>query len=413
MIKSTSYAIILAAVLFFACSHKELPLPTPNTRDNAFGANDTNYVELSPEWNSSTIGYAFSDPHDITIGVDGIIYIADTGHDRIMALSRAGKILSNRGLDQLVGIPHPSGVSVDSKLNLLICNQTDTVYCWNQYFNFTDIDSAAREALFYDPEKDQTVQLSLAEYIERLINGEPELDVLKILFEKNQTWINQAKAIYPIYVAEQNGSSINGVAAGPYGSELFYITESNYDNISEIRLVPELAIKTADGAVLFRYQGLFIRHIAQFGSGAGTVDDPQAIEIDEDGNLYFTQLGGNFRVQKLKYPTFEPAYVLGIHDIMDLDRFEAPMDLELDDQNAIFVIDLGTKIVSKFNNAGRNAGQEAYLGKRGLVEATFHEAKGIMVADDIVYVLESGENRVRRYQYSISEDDVPDDDKKP
>jgi hypothetical protein len=413
MIKSLIYTISLAFLLLFACSHEELPLPTPNTQDNTFGANDTNYVELSPVWNGDNLGYSFDDPHDMTIGIDGIIYVADTGNDRIVAMSKAGTILSARGLDRITDIPHPSGVSIDSKLNLLISNQTDTVYCWNQYFNFVDIDSAATAALFIDPQTNEMIQLTFDEYIDRLIKGEPEMELVRLLFEANQAWIDDAKSLYPIYVAEQSGSSINCVAAGQYGSEIFYITESNFDKISEIQLVPEMAVKTSDGAVLFRYKGFFMRDIAQYGSGAGTVDDPWAIQVDDEGNLYFTQLGGNFRVQKLNYPNFKPAYVLGVHDIMDLELFDAPMDIELDDQNAIFVIDRDTGYVSKFHNGGRNAGQEAYLGQSGLVDAEFISAKGIAATDGIVYILESGENRIRRFQYSISDDDVPDDDKQP
>ncbi len=411
MIKSLLLTFSIA-LLIFACSQDNYPLPTPNTSDNAFGANDTNYVELAPVWNSTALGTSLLNPQDMTIGVDGIIYIADMQNDRIVAFSQAGRFLTHDGLDQLT-IPGPTGVSVDSKLNLLITNQSDTVYCWNQYFNFADLDSAALEALFYDANTDQTVQMSITDYVETIINGGPELEIVKLLFQDNQSWIDQAKSIYPIYVAEQTGSSINGVAAGAYGSELFYITESNYDKISEIRLVPEMAVKTSDGVVLFRYHGLFMRDIAQYGSGAGTVDDPWAIQVDDDGNIYFTQFGGNFRVQRLNYPNFEPAYILGVHDIMDLDRFDTPTDLELDDQNAIFVIDRDTRKVSKFHNSGRNAGDQAYLGKRGLVDAEFEQAMGILAAQNIVYVLESGKNQIRRFQYSISDDDVPDDDKKP
>jgi hypothetical protein len=412
MIKTVFYTFVVVLFFLVACSQDEFPLPTPSTGDNAFGANDTNYVELSPVWNSASLGYSLANPHDITIGVDGTIYIADTDNNKITAFSKAGQTLALDGLEQLQNIAHPTGVSVDSKLNLLMCNQTDTVYCWNQYFNFTDFDSAAYDAVFYDATTDQHLQMSFTDYVQRLAAGEAELQLVKIVFEKNDAWVEKARSLYPIYVAE-TGSSINGVAAGKYGSGLFYFTESNFDKISEIQLVPEMAVKTRDGVVLFRYQGIHLRDIAQYGSGAGTVDDPWAIEVDDDGNIYFTQLGGNFRVQKLNAPNFEPAYVLGVHDIMDLERFISPMDISLDAQNAIFVVDQETKVVSKFSNAGRHAGQEAYLGKKGLVSAEFNNATGIVAADDIVYVVENGQNQIRRFQYSISDDDVPDDDKKP
>ena len=381
----------------------------PNETEDAFGASDTNYVELNPQWNSSTIGVSFSNPQDITIGLDGIIYVTDTGNNRVLPMAKSGEVLSRSGFETLTPIEHPYGVSVDSKLNVLIVNGTNTVYAWNQFLNFVDIDSVADRALFYDPRQDALRDMSFNEYVDSLLLGMPQLDVVEPLFIDNAALIDSARAVYPMFRYPERDAQINSVAAGPFGSEVFYITESAYDKISEIRIVPQLAVKTGSGSVLFRYRGLFLRDIASFGSGAGTVDDPWGIECDSDGHLYFTQLGGNFRVQKLDAPNFNPAYVLGIHDIMDLDRFDSPRDISLDDQNAIFVIDTERQSVSKFDNAGRTAGQLADLGSKGLATDTFNQGRGIMVDDNIVYVVESGQNRIRRYQYSVSEDDVPDD----
>jgi len=412
MMKQLVYSLIITVLILAACSQDKMPLPSPKTTDTSFGANDTNYVELSPVWDETTTGIAFANPQGITMGLDGIIYVADQGADRLFALSKAGEQLHHDGLDD-IGVPHPVGVSVDSKLNVLISNASDTVYCWNQYLNFVNIDSVADAAIFYDRENDDRLQLTFTEYVERIVAGGSELEPVKILFKKDDQLLETIRSIYPIYIAKENDAQINGVAAGKYGSDLFYITESSYDKISECRLVPEFAAKTSFGAVLFRYQAIHIRDIASYGSGAGTVDDPWSIHVDAEGDLYFTQMGGNFRVQKLIAPAFESAYTLGVHDIMDLDRFESPMAIALDDVDDIFVIDAGNKVVSKFKNGGRSAGQETSLGARGLATTEFEQGSGIMVEDNIVYIVESGKRRIRRFQYSVSDSDVPDDDKKP
>ncbi len=402
---------LLAGIFVFSCAEDRLPLPVPNQTEDAFGASDTNYVELNPRWQNSTIGLSFSDPQDITIGPDGILFVTDTENNRVLPLSRSGELLHG-AFDNLTSIPHPYGVSIDSKLNVLVTNGSHTVYAWNQYLNLTDIDSVANSALFYDERVDAVREMTFDAYIDSLILGMPELEMVKLRFTNDPALVDSLRAVYPIFKYKEDDAQINGVAAGAFGSDVFYITESNYDKISQIRIVPQMAAKTHFGSVLFRYRGLFVQDIANYGSGAGTVDDPWGIECDKDGNIYFTQLGGNFRVQKLNSPNFEPAYILGVHDIMDLGRFDQPHDIALDDQNNIFVIDTALQTVSKFNNAGRRAGQQAKLGRKGLATAEFNAAKGIMVESNIVYVVESGENRIRRYQYSLSEEDVPDD-KKP
>ena len=412
MIKNLSYSLIALVLILSACTHEKMPLPSPNSENTSFGANDTNYVELSPIWDAQNLGVAMGNPQDITIGRDGIIYMADKAKNRVMAFSKAGQQMTQNGLGELV-VSHPQGVSVDSKLNLLVCNSSDTIYCWNQYLNFVDIDSVADAAIFYDPENDVTLELTFADYVHRVVAGGSQLEPQEILFRKDERLVSHVRSLYPIYVAKENDAQFHGVAAGAYGSELFYATESNYDKISEFALTPEYAVKTSFGSVLFRYQAIRIRDIASYGSGAGTVDDPWAIEVDAEGDVYFTQLGGNFRVQKLTAPNFESTYTLGVHDIMDLDRFETPLDIALDDLNDIFVVDAGKKIVSKFDNGGRRAGQEQALGAKGLAATEFEDGRGIMVEDNIVYIVETGEKRIRRFQYSVSDSDVPDDDKKP
>ena len=89
---------------------------------------------------------------------------------------------------------------------------------------------------------------------------------------------------------------------------------------------------------------------------------------------------------------------------MDLNRFISPTDIAIGFEDAIFVIDPGDSgRVSKFHNKGSQAGTKADLGRKGLVDARFTSPRGITVSDDeIVYVANTGANKIERYQYSIS-----------
>ena len=93
---------------------------------------------------------------------------------------------------------------------------------------------------------------------------------------------------------------------------------------------------------------------------------------------------------------------------MDLNRFRMPYDIALGGNDAIFVMDTGSGQVFKFFNKGSKSGGVAPLGKTGLVEAVFERACGIAISDDeLVYIADSQNHQIRRFQYSVSEIDLP------
>ncbi len=411
--KRTDYMVVVALLTTLGCSEYKMPLPSPATGSLSFGANDTSYVELQPQWDAAYLGVPLQAPGDLTISADGTLYLADEGADRIYALSKAGRILGDFGQNALDAVAKPRALAMDSKLNLLIVDGTHTLYIWNQFLNRIPIDSVADSAIFFDREKNETVQLTLEEWSQRVSAGASSLMLRRYLFRSDPERIAAARGIYPAYQDEDAAAQYNGVAAGKYSEETVYLTESHTDRILQLLLMPNLAFKGKDRSVLFGYRAVLQKTVAVFGSGSGTVDDPWAITTDSDENLYFTQLGGNFRVQKLSAATFTPRYVLYQHAIMDLERFVAPYDMALDGSNQIFVLDGATGAVTKFANSGSKAGQMLSLGKKGLALARFQEGKGLLVSDQVVYVVERGARCIRRFQYSVSESDLPYDDKKP
>ncbi len=412
--KKIFYTLLSAALSFtWGCDETKMVLPSPRTVSTSFGANDTSYVELNPVWDSASLGISLSAPGDLTIGADGTLFLADERANRIYALSKAGRVITGYGLGALDAIPAPRGLAMDSKLNLLIVNGANQLFIWNQYLNRVKIDSVADAGLYYNRTTRETVQLTFAELRQHAAEGGAVPALRRYLFRSDPQRAADALKVYPAYQDVEANAQFNGVAAGKYGEESVYVTESNYDRIIQLLLVPDLALKNSDGTVLFHYTAVLQKTVAVYGSGSGTVDDPWALATDRDENLYFTQLGGNFRVQKLSANSFAPRYVLYQHAIMDLERFSAPYDVALDGSDNIFVLDGGTGTVAKFGNSGAKAGQLLSLGKKGLALARFNDGKGLLVTDNVVYVVERGERRIRRFQYSVSESDIPDDEKKP
>ena len=363
-----------------------MPLPPVVGSPDSFGANDTSYIHLEPDWNAATMGYSPANPMtpvDIAIGEDGYIFIVDQQNDRIIAVTESGALVTSDNMDKISSIESPIAVDIDAKLNLLIVNGTNIIYVWNQFINLAGVRSVAVDTT-------ETGELN---------------------FTSNFSVIDSVLGVHPFYVDANENASFQGVAFGPSDDNTVFVTDKTDNCILKLNIEMSGAAELNRGHVFPIFHGVYEEDIATFGSGAGTVDNPRKITCDDDGNIYFTQLGGNFLVQKLNNngQSFSAAYTLYEDPIMDLNRFLGPMDITLGENDAIFVIDTADSgRVSKFFNRGNFAGRPADLGKKGLVEARFNHSMGIAISnEEVVYIANTNDHRIERFQYSVSEDDLP------
>ncbi|MDZ7294816.1 MAG: NHL repeat-containing protein [candidate division KSB1 bacterium] len=378
--KRSALVVMALALMAAAGCGRKLPLPAVATVARSFGASDTSYIPLSPEWDATTLGYLPTQamvPTDVVIGEDGYIFVADSANDRVFVLSGAGRIAREHDLDQIGPVPGPLGIDIDQKLNLLIVNGGKVVWVWNQYLHQEGVDSIASPS---GP------------------------------FSANQASIDSVLRVHPFYVDEGRKTSFQGVAFGPVSSNTVFLTDKGNNRILRLRIVVSGRVRLRNGRVHPTFKGVYDGEVATYGSGAGTVDNPRGLTVDGEGNIYFTQLGGNFLVQKLKKQGdfYSSAYTLYQHPIMDLNRFAGPCDVALDPDGAIFVADTEAGRVFKFFNKGSRAGHPASLGKSGLGQEQFARPRGIYVsADNVVYVADAGTHSIKRYRFSVSEADLP------
>jgi len=399
-LKNIISILIISYFLIFACGTK-LPLPSQQVSVTTFGANDTTYSHLSPVWNAATLGYSFLSPTDITIGPDGYIFVSDSGNNRIVALDRSGNILRHGNLDKIQNIPHPNAVDVDSKLNVLVANNSDKIYVWNQYINLIGFDSVVVAYVFRDTVTQEEFELSGQEAAEAF-NQENNLVLIQFVFSADAALLDSVQDVSVLY--DDPGSQFYGVAAGPARSDIFYVTDIAKNRILQLQLYASGVVKLKNDIILPTFSATLSKTVAIHGSGAGTVDNPRGITTDDNGNIYFAQLGANFLVQKLSGKTFTSVFNLNQNPIMDLGRFGGPYDLAINGSNSIFVVDTDSNRVLKFDAQGR----EVDLGIKGLGIADFNRPKGIAVSEGVVYVADTGNNRIERFQLSISEEDIPD-----
>jgi hypothetical protein len=368
----------------FGCG-KKMPLPTVDSSPESFGANDTSYTHLNLIWDAATIGYAPPNPMtpvDIAIGEDGYLFFADSANNRVITVSEAGNIVTNQNLDSIEPIEAPLGIDIDSKLNLLIVNGTNTVYVWNQYLNNIGVDS--------------------------VLTGITEKN--NFIFSADAAKIDSLLGVHPFYIDENETSNFQRIAFGPSADSTIFITDKGNNRILELKIKFSGAVKLNNRRIQPTFYGVYEKDIATYGSGAGTVDNPRGITVDESGNIYFTQLGGNFLVQKLTKQGVDyiSEFTLYEDQIMDLNRFQGPFDISLDNNENIFVIDSESGKAYKFFNKGNRAGQVASLGRKGLSEATFNFPFSVVIShNDVVYIADTGNHSIERFQFSVSEEDLP------
>ena len=403
------WSFIPLLILFLSgagCDFQKLPLPAQKMPVTSFGANDTTYIEVRPVWNSASLGVELVHPTDIIAGPDGYLWVANSGKQEVLAFKKSGERLTEHGFDAVKPIPDITAITIDSKLNIIAANGSNTLYIWNEYLNIAGVQAVAFKGVFRRSGGD-TVQFSVEKTVALLQQPPDTLTFERYLFTESPEAVNRVLRPRVFYQSPRASLRYYGVAAGKFGSGEIYASETFEHRITRFKLVPYARVRLASGKELFVYSGRYDRNVVTYGSGAGTVDTPRGIYVDKFGDLYLTQLGGNFLVQKLKAGTFLSEYELHKHPIMDLHRFVQPVDITTDDRNDIFVVDRGLHKVFKFKNSSPGAGTEVDLGKSGLAVATFEDPRGILVVDDVVYVVDAGRNEIRRFKISVSQTDVP------
>ncbi len=396
-----------------------MPLPSVRTSIESFGANDTSYIHLTPDWDASTIGYNALNPMtptDIAIGEDDYIFIADSANGQIITLYQSGILASHQKLNTIEHVPGPIGIDINSKLNLVIVNGTNIIYCWDQYLNnigasyFLKGTSADSNLIFSNDYN--KIDSLINDIVRRLVNGHGlQTD---LVFSNDVAFFDSISNIHQYYVDDNVGSSFQGIAFGPSADNTVFVTDKGNDRIIKLKLLFSGLLVLNNGYPNLTFRAVYDTAIATFGTGQATVSNPRGITTDNEGNVYFTQLGDFFNVQKLEEQGdhYVSSYTGNVEPIMEDDRYIAPYDIALGESNAIFVIDTGDSgRVSKFYNAGDQAGKIANIGRKGLVEARFKRPRGIAISsEEIVYIANTGQNRIERFKYTKSDDDIPDDD---
>ncbi|MEE2876702.1 MAG: NHL repeat-containing protein [Candidatus Neomarinimicrobiota bacterium] len=437
-------------ILVNGCIEK-MPLPATINEDVEFTAGDTTYLIMSPIWDTSL---GFSAPVEISIAPDGRLFVADSLARSVFVLKQDGTVLSKfddlMNLKDRTGNPFaPIDVDVDQKMNIFMIDGSHRVYRWNQLWRQNKIKEVMTGARFVNIASGEEVSLSAGstDWHVKLHSGEWQMD--DPVWSSDQSVIDSLSKPHLFFDAGVKETSVkdvyyssgqslySGVSAAD--GNYIYVTDNAHNRIIRIDFERSQLIRLATGEEVWTHRGVFGHTVTGYGTGAGTVNKPAALDVDFAGNIYYAQLGDFFSVHKIRpvsaggYTTYPSVFQQGSHDIMDLWRFSKPADIAVDQKQQVYVANTLADEIQVFSSNGSffmKAGIKevlvdttiwVYSGSDSALVDTFLtvERPGILdtprglAVDDrgIIYVCDTVNSRIVRYRLSntVDENVIPDE----
>jgi len=441
--KLNTLALILLVIMLTNCGVK-LDLPTATNVDNPiFGAGDTSYIRVSPDWSTDN-GYQFSDPWDIIVGADGYLFIADHSQPVIHVISAAGpevmldafgndfSALANLK-DPTQAAVYPMAITQDTRLNLFIADSSNRLLVWNQYLNNVGVDSFAIAIQLSAPDN-ESLWVSNFDSIAALeAEGWSATDIRWSADDLDQ-WLaprlfwDASDSLEAIqvnrYFVDPDSVRVTGVSTS--GDQCF-IGDAHANAVLGLTYVPAALLMTGTGEPILVYRGTMTERTVSTGTGNGTVNAPKGLAHGPDGGLFYTQWGENFSVHKVGGSN---GFEYGEDDIMEIERYIMASDVSLDAIGNIYVADTGHDKIQQFTANGKFA---FTIGtSRVLVDSTITDS--VMVGSDfqitqrdttfqmevadvlasprsvavdergVIYIADTQHNRVMRYRLSTELD---------
>ena len=425
---------LLLTFMLSGCLQKfSIPEDINSDSSELFFAGDTSFLELKPLWDSE---FGIIDPTEISIAQDGRIFIADSSNHSIFVLDQNGekpdKFSTLKNLRNENGsFIAPIDVDIDEKMNIFFIDGTEKVYVWNQYWNHIGIEKVSTSGSFRHMESGEIENINSWDKNWVSFLNDTDWMLVDTVFSNDQSIIDSISSPYIFYDGsllrnnlldayyDSGLSEFSGITS-PAGQGNFiilcddYTSLTNKSRILEVVFKKSLLIELKNGQRLWCFTGAFGSTIKGFGTGAGTVNRPLSIDVDYEGNLYYTQAGNFFPVHKIvpnfsgDFAVYSSGFQPGNTDITDSEFFSLPMDIAIDKNKYVYIADSNKPSVKVFDPRGK------FFKELGLIESGSTFKKPVAVTVDnrgVVYVCDKDNKAILRFKLSnsLDEDLILDD----
>ena len=374
MYKLYYWILLLLLVLIFKCNHEKYPLPSlPSEEDRYKNLNQAVYNLINPILNDEN-GYTFRNPSDIYFGVDNFLYVCNTEANEIVMMDAGGTV---QGVSQF--IEHPEAITQNDSLDLLIVNKTNKIYKIDMYAASHNIAAAAIEVV-YEQASEPTRQF---------------------------TGISVYRGFeYYVTVIEPQDSSSNF-------EEFSFI----YDFYADHTLKGKLPFEVNGTALFSTILPTAVVSLREMFLDISRNENTTQFMFTHTGRTSLVE--NAYKFQHITTRIFEGQEVLTPNtgfigtDIYSVDKFWNLEDVAIDKSGFIFLVDAGRSIADSLSDrplpgfyrfAGTSGKQIQSVLGIGHGPKQFNNPKGIavtpLVEEQIVYIADSGNNRIMRFQLS-------------
>ena len=433
--KRVYYTQFILILFLFSCMDRfTIPSDIESQDSGEFGAGDTVFLELKPLWNSS---YGFDEPEEISVAQDGRIFVADKGNNSIIVLDQDGDRPS--GFEKLISLEDeeansisPIDVDIDKKMNVFFIDGSQRIFIWNQYWNEMEIEKISSSGIFNHIETNMDTTVEAGTDIWLSLLNDNEWTLISSEMSDNPTLIDSLTRPHLFYDGknemnvyldnyyQSDSSQFTGLTA-PSGQENMIFLTDNYGGsnnqyrIVQINFYRSLLLELSSGDTVWAFTGRFGGTVKGFGTGAGTVNQPLSLDVDYQGNLYYTQAGDYFPIHMISpnlsgdFAIYTSGFQPEADDIMDPEWFSFPLDIAVDNSRNIYVADGQNMDLTVFNSYG------GFFKKAGYQQDSLNiMEQPVAVSVDqrgIVYVCDRSEGAVYRFKLSntLDEDIIIED----
>ena len=221
---------------------------------------------------------------------------------------------------------------------------------------------------------------------------------------------------------DSDSSKFTGLTS-PAGNENMIFVTDNYGGINDQHRIVQidfqrsLILELTTGDVVWAFTGEFGATVKGHGGGAGTVNEPLSLDVDYNGNIYYTQSGDFFPVHMIMpnlsgdFATYLSGFQPEADDIMDASFYANPLDIAVDNNKNIYVVDKDHSHVLVFNSRGQFFKNAGYASSSDSISIMMDPVAVTVDERGVVYVCDKGNGAIYRFKLSnsLDEDLKPED----
>ena len=195
---------------------------------------------------------------------------------------------------------------------------------------------------------------------------------------------------------------------------MIFVTDNYGGNNNQYRIVQidflrSLLLELSGGDLVWAYTGRYGSTVKGYGTGAGTVNKPSSIDVDYQGNLYYTQEGDYFPVHMISpnlsgdFAVYTSGFQPEADDIMNPLWFLSAVDIAVDNNRNSYIVDQQNSDITVFNFNGSFFKKAGYINE---TEKVMSNPVAVTVdSKGVVYICDSEDGAIYRYKLSNSLDE--------